>query len=331
MQTLILREKEIKDLLSMREVIKAVESAFREKGLNRVQMPPKSYLFYHKYNGDLRSMPSYLERLDVSGVKIVSVYPDNKERHSLPTVMALFILVNPQNGFPMAIMSGSSLTSMRTGAAGGIASKYLAREDSKKICLIGTGVQARTQLMALLLVRKGLEEIRVYDKLRKVGEKFVTEMSPHLPPTCEMFHGENIEKAVRGADIIVTTTPSRKPLVMNDWIEKGTHLTCIGADAPGKEELDPEILTRAKIVIDDWEQASHSGEINVPLSQGILSKNDVWGEIGEIVAGLKPGRTNPREITVFSSTGLAVQDAVTAELAYNKAKEKGIGRNIQLT
>lgn len=146
-----------------------------------------------------------------------------------------------------------------------------------------------------------------------------------------MFSVESAEKAVRGSDIVVTATPSRKPVVKNEWIKPGTHLTCIGADAPGKEELDPEILTRAKLVIDDWEQASHSGEINIPLSQGVLSKEDIWGEIGEIVAGLKPGRESSREITVFSSTGLAVQDAVTAELAYDNAQRRGIGRTIQLT
>ena len=117
---------------------------------------------------------------------------------------------------------------------------------------------------------------------------------------------------------------------MNEWVREGMHFNCIGADAPGKEELDPEILRRAKIVIDDWEQASHSGEINVPLSKGIISKEDIWAEIGEIVAGLKPGRTSPDEITVFTSTGLAIQDAVTANLAYRKAVERGVGRMIEI-
>ncbi|MFW6117602.1 MAG: alanine dehydrogenase [Thermoproteota archaeon] len=330
-KTLILREEEVRDLLSMEEVIEAVESAFREKGLNRVQMPPKAYLFYQKYHGDLRTMPSYLEKLDISAVKIVSVHPKNRQKYNLPTVNALLILVNPKNGFPLAIMSGTTLTTMRTGAAGGIASKYLAKEDSKSVCLIGAGAQARTQLMALVLVQKELEEVRVYDKIPEAGKKFVAEISSTLNRRCNMFSVESAEKAVRGSDIVVTATPSRKPVVKNEWIKPGTHLTCIGADAPGKEELDPEILTRAKLVIDDWEQASHSGEINIPLSQGVLSKEDIWGEIGEIVAGLKPGRESSREITVFSSTGLAVQDAVTAELAYDNAQRRGIGRTIQLT
>jgi len=128
----------------------------------------------------------------------------------------------------------------------------------------------------------------------------------------------------------VTATPSRAPIVMGDWVEPGMHFNCIGADAPGKEELDPSILKRAKIVVDDWEQASHSGEINVPLSKGLLSKSDVWAEIGEVVAGKKAGRVSDREITVFVSTGLAIQDAVTADLTYRRALERGIGRKVKV-
>jgi alanine dehydrogenase len=117
---------------------------------------------------------------------------------------------------------------------------------------------------------------------------------------------------------------------MNKWVTEGTHITCIGADAPGKEELEPAILKHAKIVVDDWEQASHSGEINVPLTQGVISRNDVWGDICEIAAGLKPGRTSESEVTVFTSTGLAVQDAVTAKLAYDRAVSKKKGRWVEL-
>jgi alanine dehydrogenase len=141
---------------------------------------------------------------------------------------------------------------------------------------------------------------------------------------------ENVEDAVRDADILVTATPSRMPIVLSKWVSGGMHITCIGADAAGKEELDPAILKRAKIVVDDWEQASHSGEINVPLAKRLISRNDIWGDICEIAAGLKPGRTSESEITVFTSTGLAVQDAVTAKLAYDKAIAKNVGRSIEL-
>jgi len=311
--------------------MEAVESAFKEKGLKRVQMPAKIYLFYKKYNGDLRTMPSYLEELDTSAVKIVNVHPDNRKKYNLPTVMAVIVLINPENGAPIAIMGGTTVTDMRTGAAGGVAAKYLARKDSKIVGLVGAGAQARTQLMALLEVYKRLEEVRVWSRSKETKQKFVAETEPIYGHLCKITAVETIKEAVEGADIVVTTTPSRQPLIMNTMVSSGTHFNCIGADAPGKEELDPTILKRAKIVVDDWEQASHSGEINVPLSQGIITKENIWAEIGEIVAGLKPGREKPDEITVFTSTGLAIQDAVTAKIAYDKAIEKKIGRWIKIT
>jgi len=331
LKTLLLTDDEVKKFLSMAEVMKAVESAFKEKGLGRAQMPAKIYLFYKKYNGDLRAMPSYLEELDISAVKIVNAHLDNQTKYGLPTIMAVIVLIDPKNGFPMAIMGGTTITHIRTGAAGGIAAKYLARKDSKIVALVGAGSQARTQLMALLEVYRKLEEVRVWSRSRETKQKFVAETEHAYGHLCKIISVETIKQAVEGADIVVTATPSRQPLVMNDTVSPGMHFNCIGADAPGKEELDPAILKRAKVVVDDWEQASHSGEINVPLSQGIITKENVWAEIGEIAAGLKSGRERREEITIFTSTGLAVQDAVTTKIAYNKAVEKGIGRFIKIT
>jgi len=307
-----------------------VELAFKEKGLKRVQMPAKIYVFYRKYDGDLRVMPSYLEELDVSAVKIVNSHPENRVKYGLPTVMAVVVLVNPKNGFPLAIMGGKTLTDMRTGAAGGIAAKYLARKNSKIVGMVGAGAQARTQLASLLEVYGKLEEVRVWG-LYGTGDEFAAEIKSKYSNINRTFSVKSVKEAVEGADIVVTATPSRQPLVMNDMVSPGMHFNCIGADAPGKEELDPMILKRAKVVVDDWEQASHGGEINVPLSKGIITKEDVWAEIGEIVAGLKPGREREDEITVFASTGLAIQDAIVAKLVYDKALKKGVGRFIQIT
>jgi len=330
LETILLSDEEIKDLISMRDIMDAVELAFREKGLSRVQMPPKMYLVFGKYNGDLRVMPSYIEEMDVSAVKVVNVHPDNREKYSLPTVMAVIILVDPKNGFPMAIMGGKTITDMRTGAAGGVAAKYLARKDSRVAGFVGAGDQARTQLAALLEVFGSFGEVRVWSRSEEARTRFKSEMTMKYGHLCKIITVKNVREAVDGADIIVTATPSRMPLVMDEWIQPGTHFNCVGADAPGKEEIDPLILKRAKIVVDDWEQASHSGEINVPLSRGLLSKSDIWAEIGEIVAGIKPGRISDDEITVFVSTGLAIQDAVTANLVYQRALKLGVGRKIKI-
>jgi len=314
----------------MDEVMVAVESAFKEKGLGHVQMPAKLYLFYQKYNGDLRAMPSYLEDLDVSAVKVVNVHPDNRAKYNLPSVMATIILVDPRNGAPLAIMGGTWVTAVRTGAAGGVAAKYLARKNSKVVGLVGAGAQAKTQLMSLFSLYKKLGEVKVWSRTEKTRRARVAEMEVLYGDKAKIIPVDSVKDAVEGTDIVVTITPSRKPIVLNEWISPGTHINCIGADAPGKEELDPAILTRAKIIVDDWEQASHSGEINVPLTKGILTRQNIWGNIGQVVAGLKQGRTSSDEITVFASTGLAVQDAVTAELAYKKALAKGIGQFVEI-
>lgn len=323
-KVLLLSEQEVTELLQIDEVMEAVENAFREKALGYTQMPPKVYLNFAKYNGDVRAMPAYLERLDVASVKIVNSHPENPQKFGMPTVSATVFLLDPRNGALLSIMGGNRITAIRTAAAGGIAVKYLANKDSKIASFIGAGVQARAQLLALLLVFPNLEEIRVCDISPKAAEAFASE-AKNKAAQCRVVVVGNEQEAVHEAEIVITTTPSKKPLVFDAWVSEGTHFNCIGADAPLKEEIDPAILKRAKIVVDDWEQAAHSGEINVPFSQGILSRKDVWAELGEIVAGTKPARTSKEEITVFDSTGLAIQDAATVELVYKKAMSRKTG------
>jgi L-alanine dehydrogenase (EC 1.4.1.1) len=268
-------------------------------------------------------MPSYIEAIEMAGVKVVNSHPMNPERYGLPTVMAVLVLVNPPDGRLLCIMGATWLTAMRTGAGSGVATKYLAGKDSSVVGIVGAGTQARTQAMAMAEVLKGLREMRVYDRKPEVARRFAEEMSGLLG--LEIRTASSIEECVRDADVVCTTTPSRSPIVMRGWISPGTHINAIGADAPGKEELDPEILKVASIFVDDLEQASHSGEINVPLRKGIISLSDVKGEIGEVVAGRKPGRTSDQEITVYDSTGLSILDVATGELVMRKAEREGVG------
>jgi len=319
-----LSEQEVAELISIEEVMEAVELAFKEYALGYVQNPSKVYLNFSKYNGDLRVMPAYLERQDIASVKLVSVYPDNTQKFSLPTVRGTIMLLDPINGSLLSIMGGKHITAMRTAAAGAIATKYLANRNSKVATFIGAGVQARAQLLALLSVCPFLEEIRVWDISNEAVGTFISDMKSKANQV-KFVYSVNIAEAVQGADIIVTTTPSRKALVLDAWVSDGAHFNCIGADAPGKEELDPKILKRAKIIVDNYEQACHSGEVNVPLSKGIISKDDIWAELGEILTGKKTGRTSTQEITVFDTTGIAVQDAVTAKLVYTKALQNKRG------
>jgi len=187
------------------------------------------------------------------------------------------------------------------------------------------------QLMGLLEVMPGLSEARVFDIRSDAGRSFLDFAESICPRGFSIEVADSARSAVMDADIVVTTTPSRKPIVMSDWIGDGVHFNCMGADAPGKQELDPEILRRAsKIVVDDLEQAIHGGEVNVPIRSGIIRREDIYGELGEIVAGFKKGRESHDELTVFASTGLAIQDAVTANLAYRKALERGLGVYLDL-
>ncbi len=245
---------------------------------------------------------------------------------NLPTVMALIILISPETGAPVAIMDGTYLTDVRTGAAGGIAAKYLARKDSKVIGLVGAGNQAKTQLEALCEVFEP-ELVKITSRTKESCEQFIREMAEFVP--CEIRYEESIEK-VCNCDILVTTTPTRKPIVKASWIKAGTHINAIGADAVGKEELDPELLIRSKIIVDDMVQALHSGEVNVPLSKHYISENDIHAQLGEVMVGLKPGRTSEEEITIFDSTGLAIQDVATAHLVYERAVREGLGRQVRM-
>lgn len=318
MDTIVLTQEEIEGLLTMKDVMEAVEHAFEIHGKNAVQIPPKVYLTFEK--GDLRAMPAHME--GHAGIKWVNSHPENPKK-GLPTVMALLIYNDPETGFPLAVMDATHITSMRTGAAGGIAAKYLARKDSKVFGFIGCGRQAYTQILALKEVFD-IEEVKAYDISENNAEKFVEfckEMGIEAVAT-------STEKAC-DCDILTTTTPSRKPVVMKEWIQPGTHINAIGADAPGKQELEDSILLSAKVVVDDMEQATHSGEVNVPISKGVLKPSDIHATLGEVIVGKKPGRESDDEITIFDSTGLAIQDIATASVVYELAVKKGVGTKVR--
>jgi alanine dehydrogenase len=330
-KTLVLTGGQVEKLLDMKEVIVAVEDAFRYKGQGKVQMPAKVYLDFPKYGGDLRTMPSYVEALDISAVKIVNSHPNNFQEHGMRTVMGTLLLIDPRTGAPLAFMDATHLTGMRTGAASAVASKYLAKPRPRVLGVVGAGNQAKTQILALMTQYGGFEAVRVCDTYPERAWELVRDFGKRYQDRLPCIEAvPSPRECVTGAEIVVTATPSRKPIVMNDWVTKGTHFNCIGADAPGKQELDPMILKRARVVIDDWEQASHSGEINVPLHAGIFSRREVHAEIGEVVAGLRSGRESDEQVTVFCSTGLAIQDCVTAKLVYDAALKGKVGRFMRI-
>lgn len=312
---LLLSRAQIEKLLSIDEALKAVEYCFKLEAEGRAVMPPKLYLNLPEYGGDFRAMPAYID--GYAGIKWVSVYPDNR-RHNLPSVTAIIILCDPNIGCPLSIMDGTYITEIRTGAAGGVAVKYLARRDSTIVGIIGAGVQAKTQLLAINEVLPRIEEVKVFDEHEDASVRYAEEMRAKL--NVNIYPVDAVEEATE-AGIVITSTPSRKPIVKKQCIRPGTHINAIGADARGKQELESDLLKNAKIVVDNIEQAAHSGEINVPLSEGAISLEDIYGTIGEVAAGLKPGRESD-EITIFDTTGLAVQDMICAKHVYEKVENK---------
>lgn len=315
-EVLVLDRRETEELLDMSEALKAVENAFKLEANGETIMPPKLYLDLPEYHGDFRAMPAYID--GSAGLKWVSVYPDNRQRN-YPCVMAIIILSDPETGFPLAIMDGTYITSMRTGAAGGVAVKYLARRSSSVIGIVGAGVQARTQLLAIGEVLPNIAEVKVFDLYGDMSQKYAEEMAAKLNISIRPV--QTIGEATE-ADVVVTTTTSAAPIVKKQHIRPGTHINAIGADGRGKQELETDVLKNAKIVVDDIEQASHSGEINVPLLKNLIALDDIYAIMGEIVAGKKRGRENDEEITVFDSTGLAIHDIICAKVVYNKARKR---------
>jgi alanine dehydrogenase len=289
--------------LDLREVNRAIEAAFADHGRGFFQMPPKLYVTLPE--GDFRTMPGYLPSLPVAGVKIVNVHPANPAKN-LPTVMALTVILDIATGAPLAILNATRLTDLRTGAAGAVAAKYLSPKKEIVLGMIGTGRQAEAQVFAIAQ-ELTIQKILVWSRNSRHAELFADNMQAFDA------HSVPIWKAC-DADVIVTTTPSRLPVVMSEWVHEGTHINAIGADAPGKEELEPLLLKRAHVFVDDSAQALHSGEINIPVSRGIYHHSEIAGTLGELVIGKKK-RQHPSDITIFDSTGLAIQDLAIARIA----------------
>jgi alanine dehydrogenase len=315
METLIIKRDDVVRVLDMPSCIDSIETAFRLYGQKKVQMPARSYLTFDSYNGDLRGMSAYIPDFPIAGIKAVNVHPDNRLQQ-MPTLMATIILIDPRNGFPLAIMDGTHITNMRTGAGGAVATNHLANENIETMGFVGGGTQARFLLDAILRVRPGIRKIKVYDINETQSLKFKDYCQTNYSIQCEIAAG--IGGAVQDCGIVNTSTSSRRPLFNERFVSPGTHINAMGADAEGKQEISASVLKKAVLVIDDWTEASHTGEINVPVHMGEIMRNDIYAELGEIVTGQKKGRQTEDEITIFDSAGLALQDIVTAWTVYKR-------------
>jgi len=322
-KTLILSRSDMMGLVTPAEYVACVEQAYRMHGEGRYYMDPKGHIVLDKYPGEWEAMPSYIEEPEAAACKWVSIRERNREKFDLPTVFSILIYTHPETGFPLAICDGSYHTVMRTGAAAAVSAKFMARKNSKRLAIVGAGHMASGTLATCNEVFKW-QGVRIWSRTQKTLDAFHKQEQPKYK-NFEIRVSTDLETTVTGADVVVTVTPARGPIVMNAWIAPGTHIAAVGADKGGDQELAPEILQRARIFVDDIRQCRTDGEINVPLRQGLIKEKDIAGEIGEIVTGRKPGRTSDEEITLFDSTGIALQDSATVPLEYERAMASGVG------
>ena len=326
---LIINSKEVQALANMREVMRVVEKAFLELDEKKVVCPRRLIIDVTPHKGFAYYMPSYLSEMGSLAVKIVTQYEENLERYGLPTIMASILLNDARNGKALALLEGTYITALRTGAATGIASKYLARKDCRKIGVVGAGVQARTQVWALHEVLRDMEKVKVYDVLCERAKQFAHEISSQLGLDVETVRTNR--ECIENSEVVVLATTSKVPVLDGDWVRKGAHINSIGVTGPEGRELDDKIVKKAKIVVDTREGVLvETGDLMIPINNGTISKNGIYAELHEIVAGKKLGRTSDDEITCWKAVGLAIEDAAVAKFVYDRAMKEGLGKEVEV-
>jgi alanine dehydrogenase len=324
---ILLTRTDVETLLPMSEAMSAVEEGFRQYALGNVVMPLRTTIRAH--GGVNLGMPAYIGGdLDALGLKVVSVYGTNPSQYGLPAVIATVLLNDARTGTLLAIMDGTWLTAMRTGAAGGVAAKYLAREDASVVTVFGAGVQARTQLIAACGARR-ISKAYVYDLDEERSRAYAAAMSEQLG--IAVIAMDDPKAAVEAADILVAATSAHDPIFEGEWVQPGTHINGVGSHSPGARELDTETVRRSLFVADQRQAClAEAGDIIIPIQEGALTEEHIYAELGQVVAGEVPGRTSDEQITLFKSVGLAIQDVSTAARVYALAKAQGLGQEIPL-
>jgi alanine dehydrogenase len=319
--TLLLTRHDVAALLSIEESIAAVERVFRLYGEGKTQ--PPGILGVHARDGGFHIKAGLLE-LDRSyfAAKVNANFPQNVKRFGLPLIQGVIVLCDGENGYPSAVMDSIEITIQRTGAATAAAAKHLARSDSKLATICGCGNQGRISLQALAMVFS-LERAFAYDLDAARAGKFASELSEELRIEIETVR--DLGQAVNRSDICITCTPSTQFFLKQEYVAPGTFVGAVGADSPEKQELEPALLSENKLVVDILEQCASIGELHHALAAGLTTKQDVHAELGDVIAGTRPGRTSSNEIIIFDSTGMALQDVIAAAAVYEKAVSKGVG------
>jgi alanine dehydrogenase len=326
MSTLILTRTDVASLLDLRDCIEAVEDAFRQHALGTTTAP--AVLGVHTHEGGFHIKAAGMHQpLPLFATKVNGNFTNNPERHGLPTIQGVIVLADLTNGRPLAVVDSIEITIQRTAAATAVAAKYLAREDARVVTIVGCGVQGRAHLRSVACVRS-ITAVHAYDIDADAVRRFVDEMPAAID--ARVSAASNLRDALHHSDIVVTCTTAREPIVHQGDLRPGAFLAAVGADNPGKQEIDPALLASATVVADILDQSLSMGDLHHAVDAGLLSRADVYGELGEIVCGRKPGRRTADEIIVFDSTGMALQDVAAGALVYQRALDRGAGLRVTL-
>ena len=323
---LLLNKEQVVSVLDMKDCVEALDAAFTEMARGTAVLPLRSNITPPK--GLNLYMPAYLEKMNALACKVVSVYKDNPTEFSLPTVMGTVLLQDSVTGQVVCIMDGGYLTAARTGAVSGLATKYLAREGEGQVAgIFGAGIQAEMQMWGVCEAGN-ISSAVVYDVLPEAASAFAQKWSEKLGIPIEVA---DTHEALLETDVICTATTSATPLFDGSGVKPGTHINGIGSHSPGARELDSTIIKRSLLIADSREAClNEAGDVMIPISEGVITEEHIHAELAEIVAGMKEGRTSAEQITLFKSNGLAIQDAATAKLAYDRAREMGVGTEVDI-
>lgn len=337
-KVLVLSANDIAKVLTMSDALAAVEEAYAQKARGRGLAWPMVYHAFKDGVADMDIRSGELADSGLFGLKLTAWFSENPAR-GLPEIYGTTLLCDDTTGAPLALANASAVTGLRTGAAGALGIKWLARKDSSRLLVAGAGHQATYQVAAALAARPGISHVEVWDPRRdQAPARRVQRMAVEVGETLkaagverdyELVAVADGEAAVRAADAIVTVTPATTPFIRAEWVQPGTHISAVGADMEGKQEVESGVAAKALVFADDRAQSVSAGELELPHKEGLLAEEAIT-EIGEVIVGSKPGRTSDDQVTLFDTSGIAVQDLAATKIAYERAVEAGVGTYVEL-
>jgi alanine dehydrogenase len=324
---LLLSERQVHRLIDIAELISTLEKAHIQYSTGKAVMPVRLVVPLPQIHGRITSMPGFLNEDKALAMKVVTYFQDNP-KGNLPAILATIMLFSAENGKLIALMDGSYITAIRTACASAMATKVLANAETPVLGILGAGVQARAHIQTLRQVRK-IDRIKIYSPSGASAAAIKNDLDPALKIAIEV--AGTAEDAVRDADLLVTGSTSRDPIIKSTWLRTGVHINAVGSHRPDHREIDGATVARAKVVVDSREAImAECGDILLALKEKSIGENHIHGEIGEVLAGTKVGRSGASEVTLYKSVGIAIQDVAAANLVYRKALEQGVGTTIEI-